>query len=171
MKKIVYSLAFALLGCALFWSCIGENEQEVGTVELVSGDLLPEFSVIMNDGRVVTTECLRGKKSLVVFFHTGCPDCRAELPEIQRVYNTNSEVDIVCISRKEGTASIEEYWNSANLTLPYSAQENADVYHLFAKSRIPRVYVVDEELVIHQVFTDSPLATYEDIMEEIGKLK
>lgn len=68
MKKIVYSLAFALLGCALFWSCIGENEQEVGTVELVSGDLLPEFSVIMNDGRVVTTECLRGKKSLVVFF-------------------------------------------------------------------------------------------------------
>lgn len=80
-------------------------------------------------------------------------------------------MDIVCISRKEGTASIEEYWNSANLTLPYSAQENADVYHLFAKSRIPRVYVVDEELVIHQVFTDSPLATYEDIMEEIGKLK
>ena len=54
-----------------------------------------------------------------------------------------------------------------HLTLPYSAQENRTVYYQFAKSGIPRVYVIDKELVIRSVFTDNPLASYEDLAEAI----
>jgi hypothetical protein len=51
--------------------------------------------------------------------------------------------------------------------LPYSAQENRTVYYQFAKSGIPRVYVIDKELVIRSVFTDNSLASYEDLAEAI----
>lgn len=74
---------------------------------------------------------------------------------------------MVCISREESSAEIVRYWDENHLTLPYSAQENRTVYYLFAKSGIPRVYVIDKELVIRSVFTDNPLASYEDLAEAI----
>ncbi|WP_455671938.1 TlpA family protein disulfide reductase [Phocaeicola sp.] len=169
MKKIIntlWLLPLMLLICALPVSCIGEDDPEPGTVELIPGDELPEFSVVMNDGETITDESLRGKTSLIVFFNTGCPDCKKELPVIQRVYDECPEVTIVCISRNEEAPSIEKYWNDNGLTLPYSAQSNADVFHLFAKSQIPRIYVVDAELIIRQVFTDNPLATFEELVAE-----
>lgn len=74
---------------------------------------------------------------------------------------------MVCISREESSAEIVRYWDENHLTLPYSAQENRTVYYQFAKSGIPRVYVIDKELVIRSVFTDNPLASYEDLAEAI----
>ena len=45
--------------------------------------------------------------------------------------------------------------------------QSRTVYYQFAKSGIPRVYVIDKELVIRSVFTDNPLASYEDLAEAI----
>lgn len=168
MKKNINSLWLLLLIISVCMvSCIGDDDPDPGTVELGAGDNLPEFSVVMNDGRSVTSESLRGKTSLIVFFNTGCPDCRAELPVIQRVYDEYPQLSIVCISRDERASSIADYWKANRLTLPYSAQEDADIYHLFAKSQIPRIYVVDADLIIRQVFTDKPLATFEALENEI----
>ena len=105
---------------------------------------------------------------MIVFFHTGCPDCRKELPVLQKIYTDYSRrIRMVCISREESSAEIVRYWDENHLTLPYSAQENRTVYYQFAKSGIPRVYVIDKELVIRSVFTDNPLASYEDLAEAI----
>ena len=41
------------------------------------------------------------------------------------------------------------------------------LYYQFAKSGIPRVYVIDKELFIRNVSTDNPLASYEDLAEVI----
>lgn len=76
-------------------------------------------------------------------------------------------IRMVCISREESSAEIVRYWDENHLTLPYSAQENRTVYYQFAKSGIPRVYVIDKELVIRSVFTDNSLASYEDLAEAI----
>ena len=66
-------------------ACIRDNSEE-GTFILKSGDKLPAFSITLNNGLEVTNEEFRGKVSLIVFFNTGCPDCRKELPVIQEVY-------------------------------------------------------------------------------------
>ena len=91
-----------------------------------------------------------------------------ELPVLQKIYTDyGRRIRMVCISREESSAEIVRYWNENHLTLPYSAQENRTVYYQFAKSGIPRVYVIDKELVIRSVFTDNPLASYEDLAEAI----
>ena len=108
---------------------------------------------------------------MIVFFHTGCPDCRKELPVLQKIYTDYGQrIRMVCISREESSAEIVRYWDENHLTLPYSAQENRTVYYQFAKSGIPRVYVIDKELVIRSVFTDNPLASYEDLAEAYRNL-
>lgn len=82
MKKLINSVFFiALCSCMAMVSCISDgDDSDTGSIELVAGDKLPAFSVTMNGGRVVTHESLRGKVSFIVFFNTGCKDCRRELP-------------------------------------------------------------------------------------------
>lgn len=168
MKNWINIIGCLLLGCALFTACIDDDAEE-GTIDLQAGDPVPAFSVVMDDGQTVTSEHLKGKVSLIVFFHTGCPDCQKELPVLQRLYaDYGQKIQLVCISREEGAAEISRYWEENHLTLPYSAQENRTVYYLFAKSGIPRVYVVDRDLVIRRVFTDNPLAGYEDLVEAVN---
>ena len=151
----------------MFIACIDDDVEE-GTVDLQTGENIPVFSVVMDDGQIITSETLKGEVSLIVFFHTGCPDCRKELPVLQKIYTDYGQrIRMVCISREESSAEIVRYWDENHLTLPYSAQENRTVYYQLAKSGIPRVYVIDKELVIRSVFTDNPLASYEDLAEAI----
>lgn len=95
MKRIVLALAaFALLGCI---------KEEHTAANLQVGDTLPDFRVEMNDGRTVTDEMLKETVSVVMFFHTSCPDCQQVLPEMQKIYDeyTSKSVQIALISREE----------------------------------------------------------------------
>lgn len=167
MKNWVKTVCFLFLGGIMFVSCIDDDVEE-GTIDLQSGDNLPAFSVVMDDGQTVTSESLKGKISLIVFFHTGCPDCQKELPVLQKIYmDYGQRLRMICISREESAVEVARYWNENHLTLPYSAQEDRTVYYLFAKSGIPRVYVIDKNLIIRSVFTDNPLASYEDLAKDI----
>lgn len=170
LKMVSILLLAGMVGMTM--GCIDDEDAETGTVELMPGDTVPAFSVGMDDGREVTAESLRGKTSLIVFFHTGCKDCRQELPVIQQIYQDYADkINMVCISRAEKAADIHSYWTEQGFTLPYSAQPDRTVYHLFAKSGVPRIYVVDKDLVIRHVFTDNPLASYEQITAAIKALQ
>ena len=103
MKKLINSVFFiALCSCMAMVSCISDgDDSDTGSIELVAGDKLPAFSVTMNGGRVVTHESLRGKVSFIVFFNTGCKDCRRELPVIQQIYEHHPHMPLIAISRAE----------------------------------------------------------------------
>lgn len=168
MKNWIKMICFLLLGSVAFTACINEDDPEEGTVNLQPGDTVPAFSVLMKDGQIVADETLKGTVSLIVFFNTGCPDCQKELPVLQKIYVEYApKINMICISRAEGATDIAAYWKNNNLTLPYSAQEDRTVYYLFAKSGIPRVYIADKNLIIRNVFTDSPLASYEELANAI----
>lgn len=163
LKGSLYLLVYICL-CACM-GCVSEEEKEESTGIRV-GDSLPEFSVVMNDGQVVDRETLRGKPSCVVFFNTSCGDCRKEFPvleSIYQVYGVSGRVNFVLISREESSESVAGYWQENGLSMPYSAQTDRSVYNLFASSAIPRIYVSDEDLNVRAVYTDSPLATEEDL--------
>ena len=147
-------------------SCI--KDKETGA-DLKVGDILPEFTVTMNDGSTVGAEQLKGGIACITFFSTACPDCRQTLPQVQKVYDefARQGVAFAVISREDGAGSVAEYWTAEGLTMPYSAQENREIYELFAASRIPRVYVCKEG-VIRVIFTDTPSnPVYEDIKAAI----
>ena len=163
-KWFTFLWMLGLLVC-LSTSCVTDGEEDepsVGT-DLVVGDPIPDFSVTMSDGRRIDDEALLGQVSLIVFFHTGCKDCQKELPVVQRFYDSYPQYPVVCVSRAETENSIAGYWKENGLTLPYSAQSDKTVFRLFATQSIPRVYVVDAEGIIRAIFTDNPLATFEQL--------
>lgn len=162
-------LALLILMVPLLFSCIKEGQQ--GS-DLVVGSRIPDFSVLMNDGSAVSGESLRHGVSCIVFFYTGCPDCQKTLPAVQRIYDEYSVqgVSFAIISREETDETIRSYWQTNGYTMPYSAQSDRKIYELFAKTRVPRVYICDEGTIRH-IFTDTPAPpSYEDIKTAIEEL-
>lgn len=154
---------------AVISGCI--KEKNTGA-DIKTGDALPKFEVIMNDGSVITDTSLKGNISVLMFFHTSCPDCRLALPRVQEIYDEYSlkGVKTVLISREEAADDINAYWTSNGLNMPYSAQNNRDVYELFASSRIPRVYISDENGIVRYIYTDDPVPSYDDLKSSLESL-
>ena len=155
-----------LVFCAV--SCIKDDEPAVG--EIGVGDTVPDFTVQMNDGSVVTGASLRKGVSLIMFFNTGCPDCRNTLPAVQQMYSRfGNDVSFALISREQGDEEIAPYWESEGYSIPYSAQTDRSVYNLFATTRVPRVYVCLNG-VVEFMYHDDPIATAADLEGNLSEL-
>ena len=165
MKKIVLMIMMA----TVLSSCI--KDRQTGD-DLVIGSHIPDFTISNNDGSMVSGESLRDGVSCIVFFYTGCPDCQKTLPAVQKIYDEYSVrgVSFALISREETEDTISPYWQSNGYTMPYSAQSDRRVYELFARTRVPRVYICKEGIIKH-IFTDMPAPpSYEDIKTAIEEL-
>lgn len=174
MKKLRHKVTLPLMiyACLMLVTCNTQGcvtDKEPDGASLQVGDPLPEFSVKMNNGEIVSTASLKGKVGVIDFFNTGCPDCQKEFPVIQQLwdlYDGDREVEIVSISREESEQSIMEYWIANDLSFPFSAQETRDVYALFARSIIPRIYISNPKGIITAMFDDN-LATLEELTASI----
>ena len=76
MKRLSIIFSFMLILSA----CIKEGP--IG-YELQVGDMLPDFEVVMNDYSKVSDDDLSKGVSVIMFFHTSCPDCQKALPVMQ----------------------------------------------------------------------------------------
>lgn len=167
LKRLLPWMVATALLCLT--ACISEDEDFGNGKELQIGDSLPAFTIEMNDGEIVTTQDLKGRCAVIAFFHTGCPDCRAELPILQQLQDEcDLDFRLICISRAETSASILDYWKTHHLSLPFSAQPDRTLFERFAASRIPRIYVSDPQLVIRATFADDPIATYKQLRQAIA---
>lgn len=168
-RSRIFLLLSACLLAVLSFSCITEVENGAS---LGVGDSLPEFSVETSDGAVVSNVSLKGNVSVIMFFHTGCPDCQQALPVMQLAYDEYAPlgVGVICISREEGADEVASYWERFGYTLPYSAQSDRHIYSLFATSIVPRIYISDAEGVIRHVYTDDPVPTYDELSEKLSAM-
>lgn len=151
-------------------SCFTEEEIVSSQTDIITvGQQLPDFSVRMNDGTQVSSGSLSGKPAVIVFFHTGCSDCRKELPVVQHVYNECSlQASFVCISRAEDEAAVAAYWQAEKLSLPYSAQPDNTVYQKFARQTIPRIYIADAAGTVRYVFVER--VSYKQLSEAVKEV-
>lgn len=139
--------------CLLAMSCSLVDDGEKVTIELVAvGDHVPTFTVNVVAGDRLTTfssDNLKGE-TVIVFFHTTCPDCQRDLPILDCYYQEHKDDEdfqMVAISRAENAESVAAYWKANGLSLPYSAQTDRSVYELFATSIIPRVYYCSQGII------------------------
>lgn len=147
-------MAMALLICAVgVCSCV--KDDDTPEFSLQPGDPVPDFEITLSDGTVWRSRAVRSKPAVIVFFNTGCKDCRRELPAVQEAYDEHrDEAEFVCIAREEDAAAIAQYWEAHGLTLPYSPQTDRCIYNLFANSWIPRIYVVSPEGIITSAYAN-----------------
>ena len=154
------SLGIALLS----GGCVNDDEPDIRSLVAV-GDRLPQFEVVMNDGRTVATADLAGSKAVVVLFTTSCYDCRNYLPVVESLHRERPALPIICIARSEDASALKAYWKANGLTVDYSAQTDAAVYSLFATGGVPRTYISDASLTVIAEWDDSPVPTIGQLLD------
>lgn len=149
-------------------SCISEEaESDDGGIVRI-GQPVPDFVVTLSDGTEISSAMLDGQPAVIVFFNTGCSDCRKELPTVQRLFDElGRQVRFICIGREESAESVSAYWERNNLSLPYSAQPDRAIYGKFARHTIPRLYVTDATGTIRTAFAGK--ASYKQLKAAVEK--
>ncbi len=185
MKNMVHIIVIATIIVATvvitlsLTGCITDKDSGPGDIVQV-GDKLPEFEALMYDGTIIKTSSLAGATSLIIFFDTTCKDCRATLPEVERLYReigigagdgSTEETRFVGISRGEDAETVAAYWAENDLTIPFSATGDRKIYDRFASNVVPRVYISDAELTVHAIFTDNPNPTYDDLRSALEAIE
>ena len=164
--RIIFLLLVIFLSC----SKTDKYEEE----EIISiNDVLPSLDLILSDGSLINDEKLAGKVSLILLFSVQCPDCKQQIPILEKVYNEmkgNDKVIMFGISRAQGQSMVEEFWQKEDITFPYSAQEDDKVYRQFANSIVPRIYISDKNRVVKFISTDNPLASFDELINTINSL-
>lgn len=141
MKKLL--LVFALFFCTIpLFAQVPEG------TKVKIGDPAPQFSVKMIDGSVVNIENLKGKVVVLNFWATWCPPCRAELARVDReIVERFKDEDFVflAISRGETRAQVENYRKMTGYKFQMGLDTESKIFDMFAKSSIPRSFVIDKE--------------------------
>lgn len=144
------------------------SEELPDTVDYVKvGDPVPQMEFELSDGTMFNNDMLLGNTTVLVFFNTKCKDCQQELPVVQMLYERtvkNNNIKIIAISRGEGYDIVKSYWQSHGLSIPYSAQEDDHLFHLFANQGIPRIYIIDAGGKITHVFSESNLPSIQILL-------
>lgn len=172
MRSNGYIHGFLLSLLLMLGSCAMNDDEVAGTtVGLQPGDEVAEFAVTLSDGSPFTSQSLRGVVGVIVFFNTLCPDCRSELPVVDRLQAEFPDVVFIAIARDEGAESIARFWDDEGLSLPY-APAGAMPYSLFAASGIPRIYVTRsadtaETPRIVAAFSDNPIPSADELRDAL----
>lgn len=131
------------------------QQDDIAETTLINaGDVAPDFTVEMLDGKKVTLSAQRGKVVLISFWATWCPPCRLELSHMQKdVIDRFAGEDLVVlpISRGESRQKVEEYITKMGYTFPIGLDTDQSIYRKYASNYIPRSILVGRDGVVAYV--------------------
>lgn len=134
MKKVLFFLLCIML-CAL---CIQANAQEGedrGYIVKV-GDMAPDFTLTMDNGKSIHLSELRGKVVMLQFTASWCGICRKEMPYIEsdiwQKYKGNKDFVLVGIDREETPDKVAMLREVTKITYPLAYDTIGEVFCLYA---------------------------------------
>ena len=141
------------------------------------GFLAPDFSLDLLGGGSKTLSDQRGKVVVINFWASWCPPCRAEMPALQEVYDSNRDrpLEIFAVnttyqdSESAATAFIQEF----GLSFPVLFERTGDVGRQYLVRAMPSTFFVDHEGVIQKVIIGGPMSeatiqtTIEALLREV----
>ena len=88
-----------------------------------------------------------GNITLLNFWATWCPPCRAEMPSIERLYKKMSGTNfrIVAVNAGEHRTQVSSFIEKNKYTFPIYLDESNAVSSIFAARGLPSTYLVNKE--------------------------
>ena len=153
MMKRLLALTAALLTC-LGLAAQNTMEEDLDlqyAVELLKpGTQAPDFALQDINGKTFKLSDFQGRKVVLVFWASWCPDCRAEVPELKALQASAdpSKVAFVSVSFDRTLEALqtyvaENYLPGVQLFDP-AGKKDSQVAALYGVKWIPSLYLIDE---------------------------
>ncbi len=136
------------------------------------GYTAPDFTLQTLSGKTVTLSDLRGKPVYLNFWASWCPPCQAEIPEIEKfyqTYNPNVTVLAVNLTTQDKMTDIENIINQDKVTFPVllDRSNTSSVADLYQVDGIPASFFIDKNGIIRDQVVGG--MTYAMMQTSIGK--
>ena len=117
----------------------------------------PDFTLTDTGGNEVTLSSLRGKPVMVNFWATWCPPCRAEIPEIVKLYTETDDnarpYEVLGVATQSDNATIKAFSQEFNMTFPLLPDAEGRVVSSYHVLPSPTTFFVDGEGIIRHIQT------------------
>lgn len=126
----------------------GGNEN----TSIAVGKRAPNFSLSLEDGRVVTLHDLKGQPVMINFWATWCGPCRIEMPEIIEAAHETPELVVLAVNVQEDLSLIESFAQDFEMDVPIVRDEGGDIQNLYQVRGMPTTYFVDRQGTVRAVW-------------------
>jgi peroxiredoxin len=126
----------------------------------------PDFTLADINGKDIKLSSLRGKPVMVNFWATWCPPCRAEIPEIVKMYTetgASRPYEVLGVATQSDSATIKAFSQEFNMTFPLLPDVNGRVVSNYHVLPIPTTFFIDRDGIIRYIQT-GPVTR--DLMEK-----
>ena len=100
------------------------------------GEMAPDFTITLTDGKQVTLSSLRGKVVMLQFTASWCGVCRKEMPFIEKdiwlKHKDNADFALIGIDRDEPLDKVLAFAKSTGVTYPLGLDPGADIFAKYA---------------------------------------
>lgn len=131
MKKNL--LLFAVV--SLLAVVVSAKDQSRGYI-VKTGQMAPNFEILLTSGKVVTLSSLKGKVVMLQFTASWCGVCRKEMPfiekEIWQKYKNRNDFALIGVDRDEPMETAVNFAKTMKVSYPLGLDPNADIFGLFA---------------------------------------
>ena len=115
------------------------------------GEIAPDFTITLTDGKQVTLSSLRGKVVMLQFTASWCGVCRKEMPFIEKdiwlKHKDNADFALIGIDRDEPLEKVLAFAKSTGVTYSLRLDPGADIFakYAFRDAGITRNVLIDRE--------------------------
>ena len=167
-STLVFSVLLLLVvGATVIWLVSTRSPSGVASTGTSSGDisglvvaprtgaLAPDFELIdVHTNKPVKLSSLRGKPVFINFWGTWCPPCRAEMPEMQKLYDKyKGQVEVVGISMgpRDDPTRVQLFVDVSSYGWTFLHDPDYSVATTYQVQAIPSSYFIDKDGVIRSV--------------------
>ena len=120
----------------------------MGLIVLKEKPPAPDFTLVDKNGKNVTLSSLRGKVVLLNFWATWCPPCRAEMPSMEKLYQSlRSRTDFVmlAVDSQEPLSTVTPFLEKYGYSFPILLDTTGEVGSMYSVTGIPTSYLIDAQ--------------------------
>lgn len=146
----------------VYWSRlpVDSSTQNNTLAAPMTGFLAPDFTLQTTTGDTIQLSSLRGQPVIVNFWATWCPPCRAEMPEIEQVWQDyqGQNLMILGVNQGENAIAIERFKRSVvNTTFPILLDPTTEIANQYGVMALPTTFFIDTEGYIQDVKIGGPM--------------
>ena len=135
-----------------YWQT-GIRDAGVGPASL-RGSQAQSFTVPRLDGQPGSLSDFHGRLVVLNLWASWCPPCRAELPDLQRLYDTYRAHNVVVVAVNEGESAVRAgaFAHALHITFPILLDQDQSYGRVYAALGLPTTIVINPRGMVVQGF-------------------